>query len=71
MSEDATDTRIRISVSPEPGPEEMAAIGALVAALSRLQDGENGETIPSGGGREKWRTAGRRELLRPIDRDRD
>lgn len=69
MSRNDEDKSVRISVSPEPGAEELAAISAVVAGLSRLPNGEERATMPAGGGREKWRAAGRREVLRPVDRD--
>ena len=68
MSE--TDDAIRIAVTPEPTPEEMAAISAVVAGLAASgAPGHGDEREPSGGGRERWALAGRREVLRPMDRD--
>lgn len=67
-----TDDAMRVSVTPEPTPEEMAAISAVVVGL--VVSGANGhgnqaERGTSGGGRERWALAGRREVLRPMDRD--
>jgi|GEM_PF-3003500 len=68
MSE--TDDAIRIAVTPEPTLEELAAISVVVAglAVSGTTGREHGSP-PSGGGRSRWALAGRREVLRPMDRD--
>ena len=64
------DGQIRISVSPEPTPEEMAALSAIVIAVAEQQSNETGEDLETGGGRRvRWARAGRREVLRPFDRD--
>jgi len=68
MSE--TDDAIRIVLTPEPTPEELAAISVVVAGLAASgTTGNEDERGPSGGGRERWALAGRREVLRPMDRD--
>lgn len=63
------EQRIRLSVHPEPTDEEMAAIAAAVTALVSRNDGDCAEPPDRGGGRERWARAGRRELLRPFERD--
>lgn len=47
----------------------MAAIAAAVTALVSRNDGDCAEPPDRGGGRERWARAGRRELLRPFERD--
>jgi hypothetical protein len=60
---------IRVTVRPVPADEEMAVISAVIAALRAGESGVPEEAVPRGGGRERWARAGRREVLRPIDRD--
>lgn len=55
---------VRIHVHPEPAPEEMAAISAVVAALASRPDTNREESTSGVDGRERWREAARRETLR-------
>jgi hypothetical protein len=64
----APDDQIRVYVEPEPSPEEMAALSAVVATLALQQGSENcDEGQRAGGGRERWTRAGRREVLRSAE----
>lgn len=64
------DGTIRIRVTPEPTPEEMAAISTVVAGLAALPAADDRDVSPSSlDGRERWREAGRREMLRSSDRE--
>lgn len=60
----------RIDISPEPSPEEMAAIASVIAGLTSRQVAFPKEQRDSRfDGRERWAAAGRRDVLRPMDRD--
>ena len=62
------DGIIRIRVTPEPTPEEMAVISTVVAGLVALPAAADRDVSPSSvDGRERWREAGRREMLRSSD----
>jgi hypothetical protein len=68
MSEDPEPVRIR--VYPEPAPKELVAISAAVAALASLPGGDKEDESRSGvDGRERWREAARREILRLSERE--
>ncbi len=65
------EERLRLQVDPQPTDEELAAIAAAVTALvSRNGDGRD-EPPDMGGGRWRWKRAGRRELLQGFERDRE
>lgn len=63
------NVRLRLIVSPEPNDEEMAAIVVAVTALASRNGADREEPPDLGGSREHWARAGRRELLRPFERD--
>jgi hypothetical protein len=69
---DAQTEGLRIHVDPEPRPEELAAIVAAVGQLARhLESQAEPETSSPTQGRERWARAGRREVLRMIEGERD
>ena len=69
MSErDGDVTGLRISITPEPTDEEIAAVAAVVTALAASSSVNSAtERTPQ---RDRWALAGRREALRgPFWRD--
>jgi hypothetical protein len=61
------DDQIRVYVEPDPSPEEMAAISAVVALALQQGSASGDGAQPAGGGRERWTRAGRREVLRSAE----
>jgi len=63
MTDEMDARRIRISVSPEPTDEELAAIAGVVTALAASSRQELQRTDRHDN---RWRTAGRHEALREV-----
>lgn len=59
---DAVDTGIRVTITPEPTDEEIAAVAAVVTALAASAGQE--DTPEPVQPQERWSMAGRREALR-------
>jgi hypothetical protein len=69
---DAQTDGLHIHVDPEPRPEELAAIVAAIGQLARELGSPGEPASPSlTPGRDRWARAGRREILRPIEWERD
>ena len=63
------DDQLRIHVYPEPTPEELAAIVAVIGSL-RAADPDGGDPESSTRGRDRWAKTGRREVLRATEWER-
>jgi hypothetical protein len=62
---------LHILVDPEPRPEELAAIVAAIGQLARELESRAETEAPSPTqGRDRWARAGRREVLRPVEWER-
>jgi len=61
----------RIHVDSEPAPEEMAAIVAAVGTLARQRANGRDEPASPTAGRDRWAKAGRREVLRSVEWERE
>ena len=57
-----------ITITPEPAPEELAAIVAAVTAAI-LREGTRALPYESGAGSSRWSRQGRHEAMRGLDRD--
>lgn len=72
MTKDAQADGLRIHIEPEPRPEELAAIVTAVGQLARHVESQVTAKTPSPThGRDRWANAGRREVLRPVEWERD
>jgi hypothetical protein len=64
MSErDDQQPDIRISISPEPSDDEVAAVAAMITAMAASAGDDEGESNPAPQV-ERWALAGRHEAMR-------